>query len=290
MKAFRNIMWVLVAFVFFGCNQTPEFVELESGFSYRILEDQGGDKLENGDMMIMDMDHYLGDSVIFESNRESGYFLNPNTGAPPQLRDVLVLCKEGDSAQIQMSLGKYASLMRLPLSPDMDTSALVTWNIRVNEIENESTILERLKNERLAEDRELIEDYLVNNNLEAQSTDDGLYYIISQQGNGEFPEVGNTVYVKYVLRLTDGTLIDTSYEELAKENDLYNPQRTYGPLSFELGSRGIIPGWNMGIPKFSKGGKGTILVPSVHGYGARSNGAIPPNSVLIFDIEVTDFK
>lgn len=290
MKGYRSLLCVLVLVVSFGCDTTPKFTQLESGLSYRVVDNTGGEKPKNGDMMIMDMDHYLGDSAIFVSNRETGYFLNPNTGAPPQLRDALVMCGEGDSIQIQMSLGEYAGLMRLPLSPDMDTTELVTWNIRVNEIENESTILERLRNEQLAKDRDLIDTYLVNNNLEAQATEDGVYYIISKQGNGKFPEVGNRVFVDYKLELLDGTLIDTSDEELAKENNLYDPQRKYGPISFELGGRGIIPGWNMGIPKFSKGGGGKLFIPSIYGYGARDNGTIPPNSVLIFDVEVTDFK
>ena len=289
MRSFKNIMWALALIVIalLGCKQPPEFVQLDSGFSYRILDNKGGDKPQEGDLMKMNMNHLLGDSVIFESDF---VIINPNTQVPPELRDVFVLCGKGDSVQIQMNLKQYTGLTGMPLTPDMDSTQLITWNIRVDEVENEATLMDRLKKEQLDKDKVLIEKYIADNNLVAESTDDGVYYVTTKAGNGEYPQEGNEVFVNYTLRLLDSTLVDTSYEDLAKEQNLYNPQRTYGPLSFQLGGGGIIPGWNMGIPKFSKGGKGTLLIPSVHAYGNRSSPAIPANSVLIFDIEITDFK
>ncbi|OEK03196.1 hypothetical protein BFP97_17440 [Roseivirga sp. 4D4] len=288
----RNICVFLVALfvLIVGCDQTPPYVMLDSGLKYRLLDDKGADKPRMGDVMFMDMAHYLGDSLIFQTE-EGGFFINPNIGAPPEIREVLNLTGEGDSLQIEMSLGDYARFTGLPISPRMDTTQSVTWNIRVTEIENESTVIERNRLAQAKTDKELIEAFIVNNNLEASSTEEGLYYVTLESGNGVFPKDGDEVFLKYSMSLLDGTLIDTSSEVIARENDLFNPNRIYGPRSFVLGDREILRGWNIGMPKFSKGAKGTLLIPSDLAYGTSGFGSqIGPNTVIVFDVELVDIK
>lgn len=288
----RNISGLCIALIvlFSACDNTPPYVMLDSGLKYRILDDKGADKPRMGDVIFMDMAHYLGDSLIYRTD-EGGFFINPNIGAPPEIKEVLNLTGEGDSIQIQMSLGKYASFTGLPISPRMDTTQVVTWNIRVTEIENESTVLERNRIAQTKADKDLIEEFVVNNNLEAQQTEEGLYYVTLEEGNGTFPYSGDEVFLKYSMSLLDGTLIDTSSEELARENDMFNPNRVYGPRSFILGDREILKGWNIGIPKFRKGGKGKLLIPSALAYGTQGYGSqIGPNTVIVFDVELVDIK
>lgn len=292
MRGFKHLLCLVIITSVFSCTEkVPEYTTLDSGLKFRFIDNKEGDLPQIGDVLVIDMNHTLEDSVLYESDKGNGYILNPNTGAPDNLREVLNLCSEGDSVQIQMSLGEYSKLTRLPITPETDTAQMVTWNIRVNEIENESTLIERKEKEQVTKDVELIKEFVVNNNLEAQATEEGLYYVISKKGNGQYPKIGDQVFVSYTLTLLDGTIIDTSNEELAKENNLFNADRKYGPLSFELGGTGIIRGWNIGIPKVSKGGKGKLLIPSSYGWGARGSGAqILPNTITIFDVEVVDIK
>lgn len=279
----------LVGFVL-SCEQEPEFFQLESGLKFRYVDQQEGNKPKVGDIMKVDMSHYLGDSLIYESE-SSGIFLNPNAGLPPNMIEALNMCGKGDSVQIQMSLGEYGGLTRLPMSPEMDTAQVVTWNIRVVDVDNESTILARMKTAQAEVDEKLINDYIVNNNLEAQSTDEGVYYVTLKEGNGQYPAMGSEVSVNYTVRRLDGFFVDTSNEELARANNQYSERRQYVPYTFTIGGPGIIQGWNIGIPKFGKGGGGKLLVPSEFAYGPRGRGAeVPPNTVLVFDIEVVDFK
>ena len=123
-------------------------------------------------------------------------------------------------------------------------------------------------------DSEIIEDYLRKNNIHSQKTSSGLAYIIEKQGDGAKAEAGKTVTVNYTGKLLDGKVFDSSL----------NPGRT--PLSFKLGRGQVIKGWDEGIALFNVGGKGTLIIPSTLAYGARAAGSIPPNSILIFDIEV----
>ena len=118
-------------------------------------------------------------------------------------------------------------------------------------------------------DEEIILQYIAGNNLNAQPTGSGLYYVIENQGNGSKPNLNSTVTVAYVGKLTDGTIFDQSSSLGA----------TF-PLS------NVIQGWQEGIPYFREGGSGILLIPSTLGYGSQSVGNIPANSVLIFEISL----
>ncbi|NVK86261.1 MAG: FKBP-type peptidyl-prolyl cis-trans isomerase [Cytophagia bacterium] len=290
MRTIKGLMLTaLVLVTALACNKTPEFIELESGLKYRKLSEGSDKRAGEGDIMNVVMTHTLGDSVLYDSGNDPGYFLDPATSLPPNLSEVFQLCGPGDSVQIEMAFTEYAGLTGYPVMPE-DSTKVIVWNIKVNDVGTEAAFIEKFQAKQRETDRGIIEDYLVNNNLEATTTDEGIAVVTLEAGNGEFPQKGDKVKVDYSVRLLDGTLIDTSDEELAKANDLYYEQREYAPYEFTLGNREVIEGWDLGIPKVDKGGKAKLLIPSQYAYGARNDGGpIPPNSVLVFDIEVVDF-
>lgn len=105
------------------------------------------------------------------------------------------------------------------------------------------------------------------------TTASGLKIVFTKKGDGKKPATGNLVSVHYVGKLTNGTEFDNSI--------------TRGePIEFELGTPGIIPGWNEGIALMGLGDKATLVIPPSLGYGAQDKGKIPPNSILIFDVEL----
>jgi FKBP-type peptidyl-prolyl cis-trans isomerase FkpA len=119
-------------------------------------------------------------------------------------------------------------------------------------------------------DDDKIQDYLNENNLVAEKTDNGLYYIIENAGLGSNPNINSYVTIYYKGYLLDGTIFD---------------QTTPG-APFKTYLSQVVSGWQQGIPLFKVGGKGTLFIPSRYGYGSSSVGDIPANSVLIFDIEL----
>lgn len=282
---------LLAAFITLaGCSGDAGYTELESGYSYKFVNDEAGRKAVMGDVMMIDWKSvYDGDSILFERTAESGFVLNPFQG-PQQLLDVLELCDEGDSVHIKMSLMDYALLTRMPINASMDTTKTVEVRMLINEVENESTLIERRKLEQLEKDDALIRQYLEEKGLEATKSDDGIYHVVREEGNGPKPQNGQRASVNYTLRLTDGTLIDTSNEEVAKEAGVYNARRQYQPYTFTVGNDNVVDGWHKGIPLVNKGGKGTLLIPSGLGYGPRGRSGMPPNSILVFDVEVVDIK
>jgi FKBP-type peptidyl-prolyl cis-trans isomerase FkpA len=62
------------------------------------------------------------------------------------------------------------------------------------------------------------------------------------------------------------------------------------PFSFQLGGGQVIPGWDQGVQGMKVGGKRTLIIPAELGYGAQGAGPIPPNSNLIFDVELLDVR
>jgi len=116
----------------------------------------------------------------------------------------------------------------------------------------------------------LIEEYLTENNLIAEKTSTGLYYIIEHEGSGNYPNINNIVTVQYSGYLLDGTKFDS------------------GTSSFPLSN--VVQGWKEGIPKFRTKGRGKLIMPSYLGYGTSGSGDVPPNAVLIFDIYLISFQ
>ena len=96
-------------------------------------------------------------------------------------------------------------------------------------------------------------------------------------GNGNEPKTGDTVAVIYQGWLTDGTLFDSSPK---------NDQGQIEAFSFRLGAGEVIRGWDQGISGMKVGGKRRLVIPPSVGYGENGQGPIPPNAILIFDVEL----
>ena len=128
----------------------------------------------------------------------------------------------------------------------------------------------------LTDDVAIIKQYLDDNNLTAIESESGLHYVIEEEGIGNlYPNLNSQVKVVYKGYFTDGEVFDQS-----------------PATGVEFSLRGVIAGWQEGIPKFKKSGKGKLLIPSRLGYGTQSVGGIPNRecSVLVFDIELKDFQ
>jgi FKBP-type peptidyl-prolyl cis-trans isomerase len=94
-------------------------------------------------------------------------------------------------------------------------------------------------------------------------------------GTGPAAEVGDTAVVHYVGRLTNGSEFDNSYARGE-------------PLTFTIGAGSLIPGFERGVVGMMVGGTRRVTIPPSLGYGNQQVGPIPPNSTLVFDIELLE--
>lgn len=128
--------------------------------------------------------------------------------------------------------------------------------------------------EQIATDQQLIEDYVADNSLEGEYTDEGVFIAVMEEGAGsETPTVSSDVEAIYEGYLLDGTVFDSSEGF---------------PRTFNLGR--VVRGWQIAFPRLTRDTKATIIIPSRHGYGTRPpSSLIPANAVLVFDVELVDF-
>jgi cyclophilin family peptidyl-prolyl cis-trans isomerase len=128
----------------------------------------------------------------------------------------------------------------------------------------------------------------------ATTTASGLTYKIIQKGSGIKPVDGSTFYFHYAGYFEDGNLFDSSYEDVNKSYGKYDENRAaqngYQAFPFEAGKKdGMIPGFLEGLSLMSYGDKALLFIPSNLAYGERgAGGVIPPNTSLIFELEMFD--
>ena len=111
------------------------------------------------------------------------------------------------------------------------------------------------------------------NGIDAEEhvTESGLRYKIRHEGRGRKPNSTQKVSVHYRGMLLNGVVFDSSYDEDE-------------PIKMSLKS--VIKGWREGIPLMPKGSTWVFMIPPELAYGARGSDGIPPNSTLIFEVEL----
>jgi len=129
----------------------------------------------------------------------------------------------------------------------------------------------------------LIKDWLTAmtaKGMDIDTTASGIFYIndTTKVGTGATVAAGNTVTVKYTGMFLDGQVFDAS------------SLRGDGTMTFIHKTNRMIQGWEEGIEILNKGAGAAFLIPSAKGYGTTGQGSIPPNTPLIFIIEVTNIK
>lgn len=109
------------------------------------------------------------------------------------------------------------------------------------------------------------------------TTDSGLRYEDIVEGSGPEPQTGQRLTVHYTLYFTDGTRYQSSLD-------------AGQPFTFVLGVGQVIKGWDEGLATMKAGGQRLMYIPSALAYGSRGQGAIPPDTDLIFLVELLSIQ
>lgn len=277
--------------IFAACNLS--YQRSATGLVYKIFPSSSGAKLEAGKIVKMHLAYTIPakkDSVIQSTfNSFPFYFPFDTTGKNSyDFREVLPKCKVGDSLIIIISVD---SLKSKKLIPDYDNNFLV----KGGSIKVTVKVLDMFMNDSLAkvDERKLMEAekaaetksmeaYIASKGYKTLKTKNGAYVLLEEPGDQtNKADTGMTASIMYRGYLqTDGKVFDTNMDTSKHHTD---------PYLVNVGSGGVVPGWEDALPYFGKGGKGKIFVPAFLGYGIRGNGPdLPPNANLVFDIHVID--
>jgi len=128
--------------------------------------------------------------------------------------------------------------------------------------------------EQASKDKDAIFSAIRSGKFDTTGSVQGMYFKILKEGNGRQVLVSDTVIAKYKGSLLDGTIFDETKSD---------------PATFPL--RRLIRGWQIGLPLCKVGGTIRLIIPSALAYSIRDRGMkIPPNQVLVFDVEVIGTK
>jgi FKBP-type peptidyl-prolyl cis-trans isomerase FkpA len=261
---------------------------LPSSIAYQLFPGGiAGVKAKTGDMITMHIKVKAGDSTLFDS-----YALNEGKPVPAQIAkpqyngdimEVLTMLAAGDSAVFVVH---QDSVMRNGMKPPyLKPADKVNYFVKMVTIKDEAAYKaeQAIENEKaMSAENKLIDDYIAKKGLKkVQKTVSGLRYIITDYGKGETAKPGVKATMNYTGKFLDDKPFDSNV--LPEFNHV-------SPFEFTLGQGQVIKGWDEGIQLLNKGSKATLIIPSPLGYGSRDSGPIKANSVLVFDVELVDFK
>ena len=201
---------------------------------------------------------------------EMGYFFGYSFGN---------MLKEGGTNEVDVeALNKGMADSLSGTAPDMSPEAQAAVAVAVRAKQEEvQRMRAEMQNQISSQQKVQGEAFLIENAKKpgVKTTASGLQYMHQVEGSGGVPSIADTVEVHYTGMLLDGTEFDSSVKRGT-------------PASFGLGQ--VIPGWTEGLQLMRVGGKTRLFIPAELGYGSGGTRGIPPNAVLIFDVELLSIK
>ncbi len=257
------------------------------GLKYQLITNTAANKAKVGDYVKYSSTlRTKNGDIIFSAAEPSkllyAMVIEPNHDGDPS--EVLTMLGEGDSASLLISEKEF--FKNITSLPDkVKPGDLVKLDLKIHNIytadQYNNEILPTIKAAPYLKEDQLIKEYINAHQWMFSRTQSGLYVVVDKPGTGKKPKAGDKVKVNYSGFLLDGTPFDSNV----------NPQFNHvQPFEFTLGTGQVIKGWDEGIPFFAKGGKGKLIIPSRLAYGEQGSGKIPPNSPLMFEVELLDIQ
>ena len=282
MKRISNVLIGLTLIISLACTKKIE-KETPNGMKFTVVK--------AGDGLLPKKEEVLVFDFLLKDSKDSVWSDTHKEGMPSAvlIADSSALEKENGMIQMFRMLSKGDSVnLTLPVSKffkdivggavpmGVDTTLNISYSIQVKDIMKmeeftafQTAMMEKKKTSQVAKDAKLIESYLSEKNISAEQDTSGLRYVIHANKGGSKPTAEDCVEVKYKGQfLKDGKVFDQAEK-----------------VSFPL--NGVIPGWQLAIPMLGIGDSATFYIPSGLAYGPQGYpGAIPPDAILIFDVEL----
>lgn len=269
----KLLMLSAVASMVYTACKKPDFQTSPTGLQYKIIDGGGkGRKAQVNDLLEVQWAYStMNDSELYSTFKEQGVPVPIQLPAPPYkgaFEEGMQMMKAGDSAIMITSADSFFTKIGKEMPPFIKKGDKLKMILKMYSVQTADEY-----NAKGAErEKKALADYIKSNNITAQPDNEGLYILKEKEGTGPTPMQGDTVYVNYTGKLIDGKVFDSSEGQ--------------SPISFAIGTGRVIRGWDKGLMQLTEGTKAKFIIPSALGYGPQGGGPIPPNSTLLFDIEL----
>lgn len=287
-----HVMGALCMAAVLGACNNVDFKKSKGGMPYKLYASKSGAEIEQGNFVKMHLVQKIKDSVRFNTYTTMPLYIPVSEGQPYDFTEILPDLKEGDSLYTVQVMDTFIARNPQSIPPEFAKGDKIETSIKIlkvfksqeevmkDEAIERATAFERdtAVQSQLKKDDLLVTNYLKQNNIQAQKTGKGTYVQILQPGTGAQAAEGKYVSVKYKGMTFGGTIFDTNMDASKGHAE---------PMNFQVGSPGMIRGFDEGIRMLKEGAKARIYIPSVLAYGPQSPSPdIKANENLIFEIEV----
>jgi len=262
---------------------SQEYKKTKSGLLYKIISDKKTPVAKKGEFIKVHFIQKVRDSVLYSSEGGMPVYIQVDSARPVYSpTEIFPLLRKGDSAVVVELADTLSKRFGGQLPPFIHKKDKLTISFRVLDVF--PTVQEKtadMEKEQVGEkQREIkaIEDYLAKNNIKAEKTEKGTYFVVNTPGDGPAVDSGKQIAVLYT-----GKLLPSGKEF---ESNMKGPNKE--PYKFVVGTGSIIQGWDDGLRKFRKGGKGTLYIPAYLAYDQSPGPGRKPYENLMFDVEIAD--
>lgn len=245
-----------------------EVISATNGLRHIITKPGKGDVPEKGDKLTVNLVFKLADGKVIDDTSKNGQPLKIPVGAPMRLKGLeqgLKGMKKGERRTVvaphKLGFGAAGA------GPEIPPYSMLIFELEITDVQSNkkqiAQIISKLK-----------KDHSKSGLI---TTESGLQYVRTKEGTGEKVGKGKKIKAHYTGRLLDGTEFDSSVKRGM-------------PIEFVVGTGKVIKGWDEALSDMKKGEKRTLIIPPDLAYGVSGRPpTIPPNSTLIFDVELVGF-
>jgi len=266
------------------------FVKDGSGLDCKwVTHGTGTQTAAVGDIADLRVVFKIGDSTLANTNVENNNKpVQQKIAAPGMQGDLmsgLAKMKAGDSVVFRMVVDTFFSRIHQAMLPWAKSGDYIVWQVKMENVmskaQMDAEMAKRNKAQNDIDDKKMQAYFNSHNVKNVKKTASGMYYAVTKQGSGAHPKEGQSATVNYTGQNLKGQKFDSSVDPA-----FHHVQ----PYTFTIG-QGVIEGWSQAVPLMNKGMKATFYIPSSLAYGPQQkDDKIGANEVLIFDIELLDFK
>jgi FKBP-type peptidyl-prolyl cis-trans isomerase len=260
-----------------------EFKKTKSGLLYKIYSDGKGEPAKKGQFIKVNVVEKVRDSLLYSSEGSMPVYIPVDSARPVYSpTEIFSLLRKGDSAVVVELADTLQRKFGGQLPPFMKKKDKITFAFKVLDVFTSEDQLTADRNQELAKEKQreisAVEGYLSKNKINAEKTAKGTYVLVQSVGDGPQVDSGKQVSVRYTGKLfPSGKVFESNASGPGNE-----------PFKFVVGKGQIIQGWDDGLRKFKKGGKGTLFIPAFLAYDQQQGPGKKPYENLIFDVEIVD--